>query len=103
MIMQPDQVTHDMFEKARFKVNKAKPDAVLEKMNLSVFHEGKCAQTLHVGTYENQVDALKAIRHYVASEGGHFYGKHHEIYLNDPTKTVESRLKTIIRMPYATK
>jgi hypothetical protein len=66
----------------------------LEKLN-----EGLCVQMLHVGPYaaeKRTIDAMAAL----AQESSLVpAGPHHEIYISDPHRVPEERLKTILRMP----
>ncbi|GHE57087.1 GyrI-like domain-containing protein [Roseivirga thermotolerans] len=60
-------------------------------------HEGLCVQMLHTGSYENEKATVEKLIQFVKREGFDVVGKHHEIYLSDPRKTEESKLRTIIR------
>ena len=63
-----------------------------------VDHEShKAVQALHLGSYENEKETIERVFGYMGVHGLSCKGYHHEIYLSDPRKTAEERLKTIIR------
>lgn len=100
MLMQPDWITKDMFEKA---VNKfmAKSNPVgLDKMRLEVLDEGLSVQTLHVGSFDDEADILRELHdNFIPANGYKMIGKHHEIYLSDFRRVAPERLRTILRQP----
>jgi hypothetical protein len=43
--------------------------------------EGRCAQTLHIGSCDDEADALARMHHaFILDSDLHMVGKHHEIY-----------------------
>lgn len=100
MIMQPDFVTADEVAQAVAAAKAKKGLPALDLIRFESYHEGRAAQILHVGAYglaeKPTIDRLHA---YIAEHGATITGKHHEIYLNDPSRTAPERLKTIIRYP----
>lgn len=60
---------------------------------------GRCIQALHVGPYGTTGPTQDAMRAFAAAQGYKFTGRHHEIYLSDPRRTAEARLRTILRHP----
>lgn len=60
-------------------------------------HEGLSAQILHIGSYDDEMQTLEKLYAYIKQEGFEIIGRHHEIYLSDPRKVPEERLKTILR------
>ncbi|MCL2108969.1 MAG: GyrI-like domain-containing protein [Oscillospiraceae bacterium] len=103
IIRQPDFVTLDIFEAAKAKLDKKKPQLDTSKARLEKFTEGLCVQAMHIGSYDNEprtnADIMQFIsdNEYVSDIGDK--RRHHEIYLNDPRKTAPEKLKTIIRVP----
>jgi hypothetical protein len=85
MIAQPDFVTADMV-----------PDGV----RFESFDEGRCAQILHVGSYDDEAPTLARLHdEWLPANGLRERGKHHEIYLSDPRKVEAAKLKTVLRQP----
>jgi hypothetical protein len=100
MIMQPDVVTAEIFERALAKTAK-KGLAALGRLRLERFAEGGSAQIMHVGPYATEQPTIQRLHAFIAEQGLHLRGKHHEIYLSDPRRTVPEKMKTIIRQPVA--
>ncbi|MCL2071977.1 MAG: GyrI-like domain-containing protein [Oscillospiraceae bacterium] len=103
MIRQPDFVTADIFEIAKAKLAKKKPQLDTSKARLEKFTEGLCVQAMHIGSYDDEPRTNAAIMQFIADNG---YvsdisdkRRHHEFYLNYPRKTAPEKLKTIIRVP----
>ncbi|MBR5759231.1 MAG: GyrI-like domain-containing protein [Thermoguttaceae bacterium] len=65
--------------------------------------EGLCAQCMHIGSYDSETRTLELIRQFVEEQGLTFDFSetrlHHEIYLSDPRKTAQEKLKTVLRTP----
>ena len=99
MIMQPAQVTTEVFEDARLAAFRKKPLPAIERLRLEAFSEGRSAQLLHVGPYATEGPTIQRLHTFIADHGGEPVGKHHEIYLNDPSRTAPEKLRTIIRQP----
>lgn len=100
MIMQPREVTKDLFEEARDELGRKKGPPALPRARLEVYEEGASAQVMYLGPYSEEGPTIEALHAFI-EEGGHRRrGKHHEIYLGDPRRTAPERLRTIIRQPY---
>lgn len=99
MIMQPELVTHELFDVSLQQVQKKKHLNALSKLRFEIFAEGKAAQILHIGPFSDEGPTIEEIHSYIQNNGYKASGKHHEIYLSDITKTAPDKLKTIIRQP----
>jgi hypothetical protein len=100
MIPQPDMVTSDMFEEARVQVQKKKKKlTTVQEIRFDLHEEGLSAQILHAGPYDQEGPTLSALHRYIALNGYHPDGKHHEVYLNDPRRSAPDKLRTILRQP----
>lgn len=99
MIMQPDEVTIELFEDAVDKAVARKPLPAASKLRLERFHEGCAAQVLHTGPYRDEGPTIERLHAFIADQGHVPAGKHHEIYLSDVRRTAPGRLKTVIRQP----
>lgn len=84
---------------ARVRLKKPRLDA-LGDLRFERFTEGPSAQLLHIGSYDSETSNIERLHAYIASIGGRLSGKHHEIYLNDASRTAPDKLKTIIRQPF---
>ena len=61
--------------------------------------EGKCIQIMHVGPYSTEPKSLAKMRKLMGEENLVENGLHHEIYLSDPRRVPEEKMKTILRQP----
>ena len=101
MIMQPEYVTRELFEDVRNQVDKKKGLSALSELRLEAFNEGKAAQLMHIGPYAEEALTIEKIHNFIKEKGHELTGKHHEIYLGDPRRTAQEKLKTVIRQPFA--
>ena len=102
MMMQPDQITGDMFaeaiEQLRAKRAKEKADTQpLDRLRLERFEEGLCVQVMHIGPYADEPATLQRMEEFAGQHGYQFRGRHHEIYLGDPRSAKPENLKTVLR------
>lgn len=105
LIRQPEFVTEEVFQWARAALYAKKPQLDLEKARLIKYTEGLCVQIMHIGSYDNESESILKMKAY-AQENGYREDfsedrRHHEIYLSDPRRCAEERLKTVIRHPIA--
>jgi hypothetical protein len=98
LISLPGTIGEDAVEEARESVKrKKKIDA---PVRLEKLHEGRCAQALHIGSYDDEGPILARLHHeFLAQHGFEPTGLHHEVYLGDPRKTEPAKLKTVLRQP----
>ncbi|RJE71513.1 GyrI-like domain-containing protein [Reichenbachiella sp. MSK19-1] len=64
-----------------------------------VINLGECVQCLHVGSYQEEKPTIDKILSLMQEQCLKPNGYHTEIYLNDPRRTAEEKLRTIIRHP----
>jgi hypothetical protein len=99
MIMQPAQVTVEVFEAACAAASRKRALAAIERLRLQPFSDGRSAQLLHVGPYATEGPTIQRLHAFIADHDCAPVGMHHEIYLNDPSRTAPEKLRTIIRQP----
>jgi hypothetical protein len=75
--------------------------AEIAQVKLETIREGRCVQLLHVGSYASEPATIEAMHDFAHEHGLEFRGVHHEIYLSDPRRVPESKLRTILRHPVA--
>lgn len=102
MIRQPGFVTDELFLMACDLVRKKKKlDA--SSARLVRFTEGLCVQCLHLGPFSEEPETVRQMEEYIKAQGLISdlspLRRHHEIYLSDPRKVKQDKLKTIIRHP----
>lgn len=99
MIRTPSQVkTSDIEQAAKALAAKGKTVSV----NNVKFIEHKfsqCIQMLHVGSYEEEHRTIEQMATFASEHQLSATGEHCEIYISDPRRIPEERLKTILRMP----
>lgn len=102
MIRLPEFVTKDEFDWAVCEAaQKKKTD--FSKVYFFSYQEGLCVQCMHVGSYDTEPETIAIMEDFMQKNG---YAtdfsdtrRHHEIYLSDPRRTNEKRLRTVIRHP----
>ncbi len=100
MLMVPDWITREMFDTAVAKVAAKNPPISLDRVRLETLEEGRCVQTLHLGSFDDETETLDRMHHeFIPGSGLTMTGKHHEIYFSDFRKTDPSKLRTILRQP----
>ncbi|MCL4544179.1 MAG: GyrI-like domain-containing protein [Chloroflexi bacterium] len=102
MIMQPEWITKVMFDAAVKKVAERDAPIHLSKVRFEMFDEGKCVQTLHVGSFDDETAILRQMHdEFIPQHGFKMIKKHHEIYFSDFRKVTSDKWRTILRQPVA--
>jgi hypothetical protein len=99
LLPQPEFVTREEVAHAIEVAAQKKPNPALVRLRLEVLREGLCIQTLYVGAYADEGPTIAALHAHLKEEGYVPNGRHHEIYLGDPTRTAPERLRTVLRQP----
>lgn len=100
MIMQPDWIDETMFADAVTRASAKSPAARVGEVRLETLHEGLCAQTLHVGTYDDEAPVLAQMHdEFIPHNGVQLTGTHHEIYFSDPRRGDPAKRRTLLRQP----
>jgi hypothetical protein len=98
MVNQPDAITPDWFAQTRKELGKKNLPA-LEQVRLERFQEGVSGQTLHIGPYAEEAPTIALLVQTLEQQGYTMNGKHHEVYLGDPSRAAPEKLRTLIRHP----
>lgn len=106
LIRLPDFVTEKDFKWA-LQENLKKKNQDFSKAEFLTYDEGICVQCMHIGSYDNEPETINLMKQY-AEENGYQLDfndnrYHHEIYLSNPKRCREDRLKTVIRHPLTKK
>jgi hypothetical protein len=99
MIMQPEWVTDAVVESVREVKFRKKKLPLLKNVRFDIYKEGLSVQILYTGAFKNEAPTIAEMHNFIDTNGYQTYGKHHEIYLSDPRKTSEEKLRTILRQP----
>ena len=99
MIVMPSFVTKTLVKKAVKEAAERKDLPSLGEVDLETFKEGLSAQIKHKGPYSEEGPTIQHLHEFIAEQGLKPHGKHHEVYLNDPSRTTPEKIRTIIRQP----
>jgi len=99
LIRMPEFVTSDIVEKVKAEVIRKKGIELVKEIKFEKITEGKCVQILHVGPYSTEPESLSKMRKLMREKNLIENGLHHEIYLSDPRRVLEEKMKTILRQP----
>lgn len=99
MILQPEFVTRELFEKAAEEVRLKKKIEAVGRLRFESLKEGLCAQIVHIGPFSGEGPTVAKLHEYMRDNGYDFNGKHREIYTSDINKAAPENWKTIIRQP----
>jgi hypothetical protein len=99
MIMQPEYITEELFNKAVEEVRKKKNPPALPRLRFESFHEGLTVQLMHIGPYSAERPTIERLHRFIDEKGHELRGKHHEIYLTDPRRMSPEKLRTLLRQP----
>ena len=102
IIRLPDFVTEDEFKWAVEEATEKKKQDY-SKVEFFTYDEGVCVQCMHIGSYDNEPETVELMHRYMEESGYELditdSRFHHEIYLSDPRRCDESKLKTVIIHP----
>jgi hypothetical protein len=94
MVLVPEWVPDELVDDAAAAADRA------GQVRLESLDEGRCVQTLHRGSYDDEAEVLARMHdEFIPGEGLTMTGKHHEIYLSDARKVAPAKLRTILRQP----
>ncbi len=103
MLMVPDWIDPAMVTAAVEQAGARNRPARLDDVRLGTLSEGRCVQTLHVGSFDDEADVLAHLHHeFIPGHGLRMAGTHHEIYLSDFRKVAPGKRRTILRQPVTT-
>ncbi|WP_433119322.1 GyrI-like domain-containing protein [Micromonospora sp. CA-246542] len=104
MLMVPGWIDQSLFATAVEQAGAKHRPTRLDDVRLQTLREGRCVQTLHVGSFDDEAALLTQLHHgFIPSEGLRMAGRHHEIYLSDFRRTAPDKQRTILRQPVTVK
>jgi hypothetical protein len=98
-IRTPDFITRKELDKAVAVLLKRGKGEDVKRVTMETIAEGKCVQMLHVGPYDQAGRTVEVMQAFAGKQGFGIHGRHHEIYLSDPSRVAPEKLKTILRCP----
>lgn len=100
LLMVPEWIDRTLFLRAVEQARATNRLARLDEVRLETLMEGRCVQTLHVGSFDDEGPVLDRMhRDFIPANNLRVDGKHHEIYFSDFRKVTPDRLRTILRQP----
>jgi hypothetical protein len=90
-----DEELADALAKGRAKV----PPDVATDLRIETFAEGTVAQVLHLGPYSEERPTIDALHAAIVAAGLRPRGRHHELYVGDPSRAAPAKLRTLVRQP----
>jgi len=98
MIRQPDFVTQEVADRAFENVRKKKPHPLLDDVTFGTMEDGLSVQMMHIGSYDDEAQSFDQMKKFIQENNLEITTLvHREIYISDPRKTEESKLKTVLR------
>ena len=102
MVLVPDWIGPEMVTDAIERVGAKERPARLGDLRRGTLSEGRCVQTLHVGSFDDEAAVLARMHHeFIPENGLRMVGTHHEIYLSDVRRVDPEKRRTILRQPVA--
>jgi hypothetical protein len=95
MIQVPDFITKETVEEMKEKLRGE--SNYIDKIKFTEVPQMEAFGTLYIGAYKDEGDTIKRLHETIKEAGYMISGKHEEIYLSDPRRVEESKLKTIIK------
>ena len=100
LVFASQHTTRELLAQATAGVRRSKPAAAVDGVRLARLAEGRCAQALHIGPYREEPTTIGRLHAFIREQGCAMAGRHHEIYLSDPSRTAPETLRTIFRDPW---
>jgi hypothetical protein len=98
----PDWLTAADLAAAVDRVAAKRRPGRLDDVGLHSLAEGRCVQTLHIGTFDDEAAVLDRMHHeFIPANGLRMVLRHHEIYLSDFRRVAPEKRRTILRQPVA--
>ena len=98
LLRQPDFVSVDIYQQMLELVNHKKHNPLFDQVVFDTVNEGRCIQMLHIGPFENEPESFAKMETFGEEQGYERKSKlHREIYLSDPRRTAQEKLKTVLR------
>jgi hypothetical protein len=99
MIRQPDFVDNALANDVLEKTKKKKDIKSLDKAKFQEIEDGLCVQMLHIGPYDDEPESFAKMEQFCIDNNLRRKSlTHREIYLSDPRKTDQSKLRTVLRI-----
>ena len=95
----PDEATDEELEGALATGRSKLAPPYRDGLRVEPFAEGRVAQVLHLGPYAEERPTIERLHAAIAAAGFRPRGRHHEIYLGDPSRGDPAKVRTLLRQP----
>ncbi len=95
----PDEATDEELEGALATGRSKLAPPYRDGLRVEPFAEGRVAQVLHLGPYAEERPTIERLHAAIAAAGLRPRGRHHEIYLGDPSRGDPAKVRTLLRQP----
>ncbi|MBI4805847.1 MAG: GyrI-like domain-containing protein [Desulfovibrio sp.] len=99
LLRTPDFIGENDLDRVQAELLAKGKSQLVKRVGVMGFEEGQCVQMLHVGPYDKEDSTLEIMHAFIEKKQLTVVGRHHEIYLSDPSRTASDKLRTIIRLP----
>ena len=99
LISLPDEATDEELADGLAKGRAKVPPDVAADLRIEAFAEGTVAQVLHLGPYAEERPTIDALHAAIVAAGLRPHGRHHELYVGDPSRAAPAKLRTLVRQP----
>ncbi len=100
MLMVPEWIDAEFVAAAVARVGSTRRPARLAEVRYELLREGRCVQTLHLGSFDDEAEVIATMHdEVIPGHGMRPTGRHHEIYLSDFRRVARERRRTVLRQP----
>ncbi|TXK19735.1 GyrI-like domain-containing protein [Homoserinibacter sp. GY 40078] len=100
MLLVPEWIDQHAVDEAIAQVGAKAPPARLADVRVRSLAEGRCVQTLHIGSFDDEGPVLERMHdEFIPEHGFRPSGTHHEIYFSDARRVPPEKFRTILRQP----
>ena len=98
MIRQPDFITKETIKTAIEILKKKKADGHTDKVKFEEAEDGLSVQMMHTGSYDSETESFEKMKDFCQENELKIRSKaHKEIYISNPERTAQEKLKTVLR------
>ncbi|MBN2652431.1 MAG: GyrI-like domain-containing protein [Spirochaetales bacterium] len=103
MIALPDFISQDDVDSAKVALKKKKNPPMIDDVLFERMEDGESVQILHTGPYSEEAPTIARLHEFARDNGYSLCGRHREVYLSNPERTLPDKMKTVIRHPVVKK
>ena len=98
MIRQPDFVDNETIKTASEILKKKKSGEYVDKVKFEEIEDGSAVQMMHTGSYDSETVSFEKMKAFCLENELKIRNKaHKEIYISNPERTAQDKLKTVLR------